>query len=76
MQSIYIIITTIIVKNKKINKITDSVKYDFSELQIIQTHGNTWGLRDLVVTLVAGELKISAFSLQVEFHLIPFLHQC
>jgi hypothetical protein len=23
------------------------MKYDFSDLQVIQTHGNTWGFRDL-----------------------------
>jgi hypothetical protein len=33
------------------------VKYDFSDLQIIQTHGNMWGFRDLATALV-GELSV------------------
>ena len=28
------------------------MKYDFSDLQIIQTHGNTWGFRDLAAAPV------------------------
>jgi hypothetical protein len=28
------------------------VKYDFSDLQIIQTHGNKWGFHDLAAALV------------------------
>jgi ABC-type amino acid transport substrate-binding protein len=56
MQSIYNYKThirkiTITVK-KRVNKLTDSVKYDFSDLQIIQTHGNKWGFHDLAAALV------------------------
>ena len=42
---------TIIVK-KSINKLTNSVKYDFSDLQIIRMHGTMWGLCDLSATLI------------------------
>ena len=55
MQSIYNYkthIRKIIIVKKKINKLPDSVKYDFSDLQIIQTHDNKWGLHDLAAALV------------------------
>ena len=34
------------------------MKYDFSDLQIIQTHDNTWGFHDLAAQLVR-ELSVN-----------------
>ena len=56
----------------KSNKLADSVKYDFSLLQIIHKCGHTYGFLDFSAKLVARNMKIAASFLQVEILLVLY----